>query len=204
MTGTAMPPLETQRLLIRPFEMADLEDIYRILDVELAEDETGSEKMDSLAERAEWLKWSVLNYAQLALLYQPPYGDRAVVLRETGQLIGACGFVPCLMPFEQMPALAAGTRPAIPGLATTEFGLFYAISPSQQRRGYASEAAQAMVDYAFQQLRLKRVVATTTYDNAGSMGVMRRLGMRIEKNPLPEPPYFQVVGWVNHPAEARG
>jgi [ribosomal protein S5]-alanine N-acetyltransferase len=41
---------------------------------------------------------------------------------------------------------------------------------------------------------LRRVVATTTYDNEASMGVMRKLGMRIERNPFPDPPWLQVVG----------
>ena len=31
-----------------------------------------------------------------------------------------------------------------------------------------------MVDYAFQHLRVKRVVATTTYENTASKGVMRK------------------------------
>ena len=38
------------------------------------------------------------HYEQLAKLRQPPYGDRAVVLKPTGRLIGACGYVPCLNP----------------------------------------------------------------------------------------------------------
>ena len=41
---------------------------------------------------------------------------------------------------------------------------------------------------------LQRIVATTTYDNTASIGVMRRLGMTIERNPLPEPIFMQVVG----------
>jgi [ribosomal protein S5]-alanine N-acetyltransferase len=192
----SMPVLETARLIIRPFEMADLQDAYQLLDVELAEAEFGSDKLPSLVEREEWLRWSVLNYEQLARLYQPPYGDRAVVLKATRRLIGAAGYVPCLMPFEQMPNFVPGGTAAH---STAEFGLFYAISPSYQRQGYAAEAAQALVDYAFTGLHLKRVVATTTYANAGSMGVMHRLGMRIEKNPLPTPPYMQVVGSVVNP-----
>ena len=54
-----------------------------------------------------------------------------------------------------------------------------------------------MITYAFQHLNLKRVVATTEYANPGSIGVMRRLGMTIERNPFPEPPWLQVVGVLN-------
>jgi len=53
---------------------------------------------------------------------------------------------------------------------------------------------RAVVDYAFDRLRLKRIIATTAYDNLASIGVMRKLGMRIERNPLPEPRWLQVVG----------
>jgi RimJ/RimL family protein N-acetyltransferase len=195
---TSMPPIETPRLTIRPFVMDDLPEVYQLLDVDLRQADIGSEPRSSLEERREWLRWCVLNYEQLALLYQPPYGDRAVVLKDSGRLIGSCGFVPCLMPFEQLPGFTSGDSPGARGLSTTELGLFYAISPAYQRRGYATEAARGMVYYAFQHLRLKRVIATTTYDNAASMGVMRRLGMHIESNPFPEPAWLQVVGTLEN------
>jgi ribosomal-protein-alanine N-acetyltransferase len=193
-----MPALETNRLQIRPFVMEDLEAIYHLLDIELVEADLRTDKMETLAERRAWLQWTVLNYEQLAKMYQPPYGDRAVTLGSTRQLIGACGYVPCLMPFEQLPGFASGDRPAGPSLSTTEFGLFYAISPTHQRNGYATEAAKALIDYAFRQLRLKRVVAKTNYDNYASMGVMHKLGMRVEINPLPEPPWLQVAGGIEN------
>jgi len=80
-------------------------------------------------------------------------------------------------------------------------GLFWAIDPEHQRHGYAAEAAQALIDFAFQQLRVKRLIATTEHDNAASIGVMRKLGMRVEKNPFPDPPWLQVVGILGHPAD---
>jgi RimJ/RimL family protein N-acetyltransferase len=98
-----MPTLETPRLVIRPFAMNDLDRIHRILDVEWREAEFGTEGVQTLHERAQWLQWTVLSYTQLAKLYQPPYGERAIVHKQTGQLIGACGFVPCLDDFEQVP-----------------------------------------------------------------------------------------------------
>ena len=194
-----MPSLETPRLLVRPFELSDLQDVYRLLDVELRDADLGTDKTDTLEARGRWLQWAMLNYEQLAQLHQPPYGDRAITLKSTGQLIGACGFVPCLNPFEQVPGLASGGPVTAAGHATPEFGLFYAISPAHQRQGFASEAAQALVDYAFDRLNLKRIIAETSYDNLGSMGVMRRLGMRVERNPYPDPPWLQVVGVLWHP-----
>jgi len=193
-----MPTLETTRLIIRPFVIEDLIDAHRLFDIDLNTDDLHAEKMDTMKERAEWLEWSVLNYAQLAKLYQPPYGDRAIMMKKTGKLIGSCGYVPCLMPFEQLPNFSYYNASGKLGHATPEFGLFYAISPSHQRQGYASEAAQALVDYAFQNLDLMRIIATTDFHNNASIGVMRRLGMRVEKNPLAEPPWLQVVGVVEN------
>ncbi len=206
--------METNRLRIRPFVVADLADAHRLFDVELQEADMGADKIETLEERAAWLQWAVLNYVQLAKLNQPPYGDRAIIRKSTGQLIGSCGFVPCLNAFEQLPGFAAGDpQPAAgrhlagrysAGCYSPEFGLFYAISPAQQRQGYAAEAAGALLDYAFQHLGLKRVIAETDYDNVGSIGVMRKLGMRIEKNPYPEPPWLQVVGVAEyHPQEGN-
>lgn len=191
---TDMPALATERLMIRPFEPGDLQRAYQLFDVDLADANLGTDKQTSLTARSEWLSWAVLNYAQLAHLYQPPYGDRAIILRSSGELIGSCGFVPCLMPFEQIPGLSLDGLPVETGYTTTEFGLFYAISPAHQRQGYAFEASQALIQYAFTHLRLKRVVATTTYDNPGSVAVMRKLGMRVERNPFHDPPWLQVVG----------
>jgi ribosomal-protein-alanine N-acetyltransferase len=189
-----MPVLETVRLRIRPFVMEDLDGVHRLLDVELRETDLRAEETEEWAERAQWLQWTVLNYVQLAKLDQPPYGDRAVMLKTSGQLIGACGFVPYLNAFEQLPGFLCSAISEGPGRYSPEFGLYYAISPTHQRQGYGSEAAQALVDYAFRHLGLKRVVATTDYDNVASIGVMRTLGMRIERNPRPEPPWLQVVG----------
>jgi RimJ/RimL family protein N-acetyltransferase len=193
-----MPPLETSRLIIRPFQLDDLQDIHRILDIELNEANTGTEGPQSRDGRKEWLQWSVMNYEELAKLYQPPYGDRAVVLKQSGELIGACGYAQVLLPLGLLPSFDTGSD-AANRLNVCEMGLYYAFSPSQQRKGYATEAAQALVDYAFQQLQLRRIVATTSFDNVGSMGVMVKLGMRIERNPHSEPPYLQVVGVLDNP-----
>ena len=102
------------------------------------------------------------------------------------------GYVPCLNIFDQIPELRETASPS--GYYTTEFGLFWVIDPKHQRQGYATEAVQAMIKNAFTQFRLKRIIATTEYDNLASQAVMRKLGMILLHNPLPEPPWMQVVG----------
>jgi ribosomal-protein-alanine N-acetyltransferase len=187
--------LQTPRLIVRPFIPNDLNAIHRILDLTFGD---GSNIGDpaALRERQSWLEWSILNQEWFAKLHQPPYGERAVVLRASNAVIGAIGYVPCLDRFEQLPGLGAGGQAA--SYATPEFGLFWAIDPDHQRHGYATEAARAMIEYAFAELRLKRIIATTEYDNQASQAVMRKLSMRIEHNPLAEPPWLQVVGVLEH------
>ena len=141
-------------------------------------------------DRSRWLQWTELAYEQLAELHQPPVGERAVVLRQTGELIGMAGLVPSMGPFHVLPSWA-GRRPQ--GISF-ELGLFYEIAPDHRRRGYAAEAARALVGHALGSMGVARVIATTTYDNDASMGVMRTLGMRLERNPGPDPHWFQVVG----------
>src|SRR5689334_11566833 len=128
-----MPALETERLLIRPFTIDDLDAIHRLLDIELGQADFGSEGAKARDERERWLQWTLLGYEELAKLYQPPYGDRAVALGPAGPLIGAIGYVPCLAPFEQLPGFAPTSSLAPPRPSSPEVGLFYAFAPAYQR-----------------------------------------------------------------------
>ncbi len=190
--------LETPRLRIRPFMLEDTPAIHRILE-RCFGDGKGLDDAEALRERGSWVQWSNLSARWHERMHQPPYQDMAVVHRETGTLVGSVGYAPVLAPIDQLPGLgtmAAGT----PALFTAEVGLFWAIDPDHQGRGYATEAGQALIEYAFQHLRLKRIVATTEFDNSASQQVMVKLGMRLERNPLPTPPWFQVVGVLENPA----
>jgi RimJ/RimL family protein N-acetyltransferase len=193
-----MPALETERLVIRAFAMDDLEAIHEILDLDLGWTSPGRTGETAREERRAWLQWSVMNDVQLAALMQPPYGDRAVIRKEDGVLVGSCGFVPELKPFGLLPSFGGEEDPSS-WLTIPQVGLFYAFSTAYRGRGYATEAARAMAGYGFRVLRLRRIVATTDHDNEGSIGVMRRLGMRIERNPYPDPPWLQVCGVLDNP-----
>lgn len=191
--------LETDRLLIRPFEPADLESIHRIL-TRLFGDE-GRPAEAALRERRSWLEWTRLSHQWLPRMHQPPYGDRAVIRKADATLIGAVGYVPVLAPFSQIPALR-GSSP-VHSLHTPEVGLFWAIDLPFQRQGYATEAGRPLIDYAFTRLNLAQIVATTEHTNLASQGVMRRLGMTLHANPRPTPPWLQVVGRLENPALPR-
>jgi RimJ/RimL family protein N-acetyltransferase len=192
-----VPPLQTGRLLILELRQGDIEGCSRLFSA-IGWDDPKASETEQLGRRRSWLDWTVRSYLQLDRLTQPPYGERAVTLKETGEFVGLIGLVPALGPFEQLPALGGAER----ARWTTEVGLFWAIAPEHQRRGYAIEAARALAGWAFEHLRLKRVIATTETANAASIAVMRRLGMRVEANPQPDPPWFQTVGVLE--AEAWG
>ena len=183
----AMPVLETSRLTIRPFSAADLEATADILHY-------------PEAERRDLLDWTVAEYKILARLHQPPLGDRAVELKANGELVGAVGLVPALNAFGMLPGFYATTGLPETTCNTPEYGLYWEIAPQHRRLGYATEAASGLIDYAFQSLRLERIIAETDYDNLASQSVMRRLGMHILHNPYPEPPRLQVVGVLWNPA----
>jgi ribosomal-protein-alanine N-acetyltransferase len=65
-------------------------------------------------------------------------------------------------------------KPTRDGMA--EIG--YSIVPAYRGHGYASEAGQAIVEWAFSHRRLQRLIATCEVDNAASAAVLTRLGMR--------------------------
>lgn len=178
-----IPALETDRLLIRELTMDDLESINNILN-----ESFGSET--PVGERQRWLQWTVLGYEMFDMLGQPHYGERAVVSKETGEIIGAVGIVPFLDTFNRVAAF--NRAPNAP--ATAEVGLFWAIVPAHQRKGYASEAARALTGYLFTHERLGRIIATTGSKNLPSQKVMQRLGMTIQHLKEPQPPDQFVVG----------
>jgi ribosomal-protein-alanine N-acetyltransferase len=184
--------LTTARLRIRRFVHADAEFALPMFDQCFGP--------QPRAERLDWLDWTVRNYVALKRLHQPPYGDYAVVLTEGDELVGAVGLVPSVGPFEQLPSWKAQPGVAAGDRVTAEMGLFWATAPALSGRGIASEAAQRLVDFAFDELHVARLVATTEHSNAASIGVMRRLGMRIERNPRAEPAWFQTVGVLSAPA----
>lgn len=56
----------------------------------------------------------------------------------------------------------------------------YELAPAHWGRGYATEAARALLDWGFVQGRLARVHAHCIAENAASAGVLRKLGFREE------------------------
>ncbi|HLY80683.1 MAG TPA: GNAT family N-acetyltransferase [Caulobacteraceae bacterium] len=184
-----IPTLRTPRLEVRTLREADLIACNKLYD-DIAWSDLTLPDAERLARRQSWIAWSIDSEREFGRLMQPPYGDRAIVWRETGEFIGLVGLVPAMGPFGRLPSFG-GRREA---RATAEVGLFWAVSPARQGSGIAAEAARALIGHAFEALEIERIIATTEHDNLASQGVMRRLGMTLERNPWPDPPWFQTVG----------
>jgi RimJ/RimL family protein N-acetyltransferase len=88
------------------------------------------------------------------------YGYYAVEEKATGELVGRVGFT---------------DHPGWPA-----FELGWTIAPEFQRRGYATEAARMLLQYAFTELDQPRVTSLIHPDNQPSIGVAQKLGQRVE------------------------
>jgi RimJ/RimL family protein N-acetyltransferase len=100
----------------------------------------------------------------LARLDQAAPGDPwmfgySVVQRETGSEIGHCGF--------KGPPSADGV-----------VEIAYGIDPDHQRNGYATEAAEALVSFAFGSGQVRVVCAHTLPDAPASKRVLTKCGFR--------------------------
>jgi ribosomal-protein-alanine N-acetyltransferase len=87
--------------------------------------------------------------------------DWAVVERESGRMIGTCGFTRFDLPHN-----------------SAEIG--YVLNPDFHGRGYGTEAAARVVRFGFERLRLHRIEARFIQGNEASLHVMEKLGMRLE------------------------
>jgi RimJ/RimL family protein N-acetyltransferase len=156
-TFTLEAAIETERLLLRPFRENDLDDLHAIRSLPevvryLYGDVCSREEVEELlAERAAMTSLSD--------------DDDALVLaaarRDDGRVIGDV-------------VLWLRSRKHRQG----EIG--FAFHPDAQGRGYAREAATALLVLAFGPLGLHRVFGRTDARNDASAALMRRLGMRQE------------------------
>ena len=96
------------------------------------------------------------------------FGLWAVVLKESGEVIGDCGL----------------TMQNIDGTMLPEVG--YHIHRDYQKKGYASEAAKAVIDYAFSNYSFPYVYAYMKYSNVASYSTAMKCGMKFIKE-YPDP-----------------
>jgi RimJ/RimL family protein N-acetyltransferase len=99
----------------------------------------------------------------------------AVTLKSGGQLIGNCGI-----------------RRDSPAAREADMG--YELDPKHWRKGYATEAARAVLDFGFSHMKVTRVTAWCIADNVASARVLEKIGMKLEKR-MRHHQYFKGRWW---------
>lgn len=150
-------PLETERLVIRPFEAGDLDAMQRIhgdprvVQWLYNEPRTPDEAREHLERKI----------AGTALVADDDWLSAAAAARDGGALVADLA----------MHLVSAEHR-------CVEIG--YIVDPAYAGRGFATEASSALLRLAFDQFGMHRVIGRVEPRNTGSVRVLEKLGMRRE------------------------
>lgn len=144
--------METDRLILRQLTIDDLEQLHAILSD--AESMQHYPQPFDLNKSKNWITRNIENYATCG------FGLWAVILKENNQFIGDCGI----------------TMQNINGNMEPEIG--YHINKKYVNKGYATEAAQAWMKYAFEILEFEKVYSYMKYTNIPSQRVAEKNGMK--------------------------
>ncbi|MFN5416807.1 MAG: GNAT family N-acetyltransferase [Flavobacteriia bacterium] len=146
-----MKTLQTQRLYLREFTIEDATHFYDLnLDPEVIK-HTGDEAFKSIAEAKIFLE----NYDH----YQKyRFGRWAVIDKSNEEFLGWCGL-------KYSPE-------------KDEVDLGFRFFQKYWNKGFASEAAQACLNYGFNELNLLQIVGRAMKENAASIRVLEKVGMK--------------------------
>ena len=170
--------LESTRLVLRRIGPGDLPFFTRLHALpEVARHLYPGGRPRSPEETATWLRYTLGSYERLAL------GYLAVLRKQDGALIGRCGLMDLVV---ESPAPEHGIRKgwfgredAPAGIALTfECELGYTFDPAVWGRGFATEAACCVRDYARDVLRWPYAISAILPQNARSRRVAERSGAR--------------------------
>jgi len=148
--------LETERLIIRHLTQEDGEFILELLN------EPGF--IQNIADRGVRTIEDAQAYIQDgpgASYAKNGFGLFAVELKETGIPIGMCGLI---------------RRDVLP-----DVDIGYALLERYWNKGYAYEAAAAVLNYGYQAIGLKRIVAITAPHNDASAKVLEKIGLQFDR-----------------------
>lgn len=146
--------LETTRLFLRPMKSDDVDALLHIFSDPKVMASFGEQPFD----RERMLGWVNRNLEHQT---EHGYGLFSVVLKSSDVLIGDCGL-------EVMQ---------VEGERVAELG--YDFRSDYWNQGYATEAAQAVRDFAFETLRLPKLISLIRVGNQASKRVAEKVGMRL-------------------------
>ena len=144
--------LETQRLRLRHFTYDDLQIMF-----ELNSDPEVIKYADTPVKNLEETKQR-LEQGQLSDYKKYGYGRFAVEMKETGKVIGFCGIK------------------YLPEIDLPELGFRYLTE--YWGRGIGTEAAQVCVEFARDDLKIKKLIALIIPENIASIRLAEKLGMK--------------------------
>jgi RimJ/RimL family protein N-acetyltransferase len=151
-----MTVLETERLRVRPLVEADALFILELLNEPAWIQFIGDRGVRTLDDARDYLR-----SGPRAMYARVGFGLCAVELKDDGTTLGICG----LIKRDTMDDVDLG----------------FAYFERHWGRGYAFEAATVVLDHGRKTLRLPRIVALTSPDNARSEKLLRRLGFGYER-----------------------
>jgi ribosomal-protein-alanine N-acetyltransferase len=146
--------LRTPRLILRPFRE---DDIDRLAELTANPDFMRFTLGPYTREQTQGALDKFLSREKAGL--PSPF---AVVLRENTEVLGYCGFL---------------EHPEVPG----EVEIGYRLDPVHWNRGLITEAARAVRDHAFEDLKLPRIISLIHPENIPSRRVAEKNGMKVEK-----------------------
>ncbi|MEA2766348.1 MAG: hypothetical protein QOK07_2752 [Gemmatimonadaceae bacterium] len=146
---------ETERLILRTYRLSDFEDHYKLCaDPDVMRYLVGGQPM-SRFDAWRHMAYLVGHWELLG------YGHYAVEEKASGRFIGRIGF----------------TNPeGWPG-----FEIGWTLSPEFQGKGFATEGARFLLQYAFNEMDRDHVISVIHRDNKPSIRVAERLGEKFER-----------------------
>jgi len=151
-----MTVLETERLSLRELTVDDAEFILTLLNEPSFLRYIGDKKVRNLDDARQY----ILN-GPVASHERHGFGLNCVELRESRTPIGMCG----LLKRDELPDPDIG----------------FALLPDFWNKGFAFEAAEAVLKDARERLKIQRILAITSLDNEASINLLQRLGFRFEE-----------------------
>jgi RimJ/RimL family protein N-acetyltransferase len=148
--------VETKRLILRNINIEDAAFVFRLVNEPSFVSNIGDKGLKNLDDVKRFILEGYWTNQK-----RSGYGMLLVALKGEGDSIGACGLL-----YRRV-------------LDVTDIG--FAFLPEYWNRGFAYEAAEAIMEYGHSSLGVKKIVGLTSADNLGSIKLLQKLGLDFDK-----------------------
>ncbi|WP_432409144.1 GNAT family N-acetyltransferase [Wukongibacter sp. M2B1] len=150
--------LETENLIIRPYTKNDALNLYDTLNDKNVLKYIPEEPI-TIEQAQNAIDWLISNY-DLDLDSDYKYSF-AIETKQTNDYVGWCGFG--YLDYDK-----------------SQKEIYFTLKSKYWGQGFATEASKALVEYIFNELELKKLVAVVKPDNVASKRVIEKLGFKHE------------------------